>query len=181
MDSVEPYLNFCVVICKLLLKDNIQRQSVLCWQCSPHQAVAGKIYRLKHSNSYCLQPLQGLLKLNELLKKIIHNASCDLIQSDQGNEIYQKTLKYTQLLLLWTARKVLESNICKLMSKDNNCRFCPSLHYPPPPTPSQFPPGKCTSGAFFALPAMNGPLPAELKFKGNTGCMGIQTCKIKIG
>ena len=29
--SVEPYLNFSVVIFKLLLKDNVQRQSVLCW------------------------------------------------------------------------------------------------------------------------------------------------------
>ena len=28
---VEPHLNFSVVIFKLLLKDNIQRQSVLCW------------------------------------------------------------------------------------------------------------------------------------------------------
>ena len=28
---VKPYLNFSVVIFKLLLKDNIQRQSVLCW------------------------------------------------------------------------------------------------------------------------------------------------------
>ena len=28
---VEPYLNFSVVIFKLLLKDNIHRQSVLCW------------------------------------------------------------------------------------------------------------------------------------------------------
>ena len=31
-----------------------------------------------------------------------------------------------------------------------------------------FPLRKCASGAFFALPAMNGPLPAELKFKENT-------------
>ena len=28
---VEPHLNFSVVIFKLLLKDNIQTQSVLCW------------------------------------------------------------------------------------------------------------------------------------------------------
>ena len=32
-----------------------------------------------------------------------------------------------------------------------------------------FPAGKCTSGAyFFALLAMNGPLPAELNFRENT-------------
>ena len=29
--SVEPHLNFIVVIFKLLLKDNIQRQPGLCW------------------------------------------------------------------------------------------------------------------------------------------------------
>ena len=41
---------------------------------------------------------------------------------------------------------------------------------PPPPLP----PGKCASDAyFFSLLAMNGPLPAELKFRENTvfaGC-----------
>ena len=41
-------------------------------------------------------------------------------------------------------------------------------------TPLPLPlPGNCTSGAFwgifFALPAMNGPLPAEQKFSENTG------------
>ena len=34
---------------------------------------------------------------------------------------------------------------------------------PPPASP----PGKCASGTFFALPAMSGPLPAELKFREN--------------
>ena len=40
-----------------------------------------------------------------------------------------------------------------------------SLPTPHPPIPLR----KCASGAFFALLAMNGPLPAELKFKENTG------------
>ena len=39
---------------------------------------------------------------------------------------------------------------------------CPSLHYPPPLRNVHL------WGIFFALPAMNGPLPAELKFKDNT-------------
>ena len=34
---------------------------------------------------------------------------------------------------------------------------------------SPLPPGKCTSGTYSALPAMNGPFPAELKFRENTG------------
>ena len=39
-----------------------------------------------------------------------------------------------------------------------------SLTPPPPP-----PPGKlCLWCIFFAFPAMNGPLPAELKFRENT-------------
>ena len=41
---------------------------------------------------------------------------------------------------------------------------CPSLHRPPSPPPP--PLEKCI---FFALPSMNGPLPAELKFRENTG------------
>ena len=39
---------------------------------------------------------------------------------------------------------------------------CPSLHYPPPLRNVHL------WGIFFALPAMNGPLPAELKFRENT-------------
>ena len=42
---------------------------------------------------------------------------------------------------------------------------------PPPP---QFALGKCASGTFFALLAMNGPLPAELKFKENPVSVSIQ-------
>ena len=38
---------------------------------------------------------------------------------------------------------------------------CPSLHCPPPPILEKY--------IFFALPSMNGPLPAELKFRENTG------------
>ena len=39
---------------------------------------------------------------------------------------------------------------------------CPSLHCPPsPPLLEKY--------IFFALPSMNGPLPAELKFRENTG------------
>ena len=41
---------------------------------------------------------------------------------------------------------------------------CPSLHCPPPPTPFQ------EKYTFFALPFMNGPLPAELKFRENPAC-----------
>ena len=52
-----------------------------------------------------------------------------------------------------------------------------SLPPSPPPNPT-FPLGKCTSGAFFALLAMNGLLPAELKFKENTE---ITLNNIKIG
>ena len=40
---------------------------------------------------------------------------------------------------------------------------------PLPTTPPPLPPGKCTSGAYFALPAMSGPLPAEQTFRENTG------------
>ena len=43
-----------------------------------------------------------------------------------------------------------------------------SLTSLPPPPCLPFPLGKFASGAFFALPAMNGPSPAELKFKENT-------------
>ena len=39
---------------------------------------------------------------------------------------------------------------------------CPSLHCPPPPPLLE-------KYIFFALPSMNGPLPAELKFRENTG------------
>ena len=39
---------------------------------------------------------------------------------------------------------------------------------PPSPPPPPISPRKVASGAFFALPAMNGPSPAELKFKENT-------------
>ena len=47
---------------------------------------------------------------------------------------------------------------------------CPSLHRPPPHSPS----GKCTSaGIFFALPAGNGTLPAELIFSGNNATTSI--------
>ena len=43
---------------------------------------------------------------------------------------------------------------------------------PPSPLPPPPPPGKCTSGTyFFALPAMNGSSPAELKFRENTGIL----------
>ena len=38
---------------------------------------------------------------------------------------------------------------------------CPSLHCPPSPLLEKY--------IFFALPSMNGPLPAELKFRENTG------------
>ena len=38
---------------------------------------------------------------------------------------------------------------------------CPSLHCPPPPILEKY--------IFFALPSMNGPLPAELKFRETTG------------
>ena len=41
---------------------------------------------------------------------------------------------------------------------------------PPPPLP-----GKCTSGTFLALPAMNCPLAAEQKFKENTVSYFIST------
>ena len=44
---------------------------------------------------------------------------------------------------------------------------------PPPPPPPL--PGKCASGAFLALLAMNCPLPAELKFKENTVSYFIST------
>ena len=37
---------------------------------------------------------------------------------------------------------------------------CPSLHCPPPPILEKY--------IFFALLSMNGPLPAELKFRENT-------------
>ena len=41
---------------------------------------------------------------------------------------------------------------------------CPSLHRPPsPPLLEKF--------IFFALPSMNGSLPAELKFRENTGIL----------
>ena len=41
-----------------------------------------------------------------------------------------------------------------------------SLTPPNPPTPLQ---GNCASGAhFLTFPSMNGPLPAELKFRENT-------------
>ena len=43
-----------------------------------------------------------------------------------------------------------------------------SLTSLPPPPCLPFPLGKFASGAFFVLPAMNGPSPAELKFKENT-------------
>ena len=48
---------------------------------------------------------------------------------------------------------------------------CLSLHYPLPPSPSPSPsPRKVHPwGIFFALPTMNGPLPAEIKFRENTG------------
>ena len=48
---------------------------------------------------------------------------------------------------------------------------------PLPPSP---PPGKCISGAyFFALPAMNGPLPAEIKFRENTGRGFLKDWKVR--
>ena len=40
---------------------------------------------------------------------------------------------------------------------------CPSLHRPPSP-----PPPLLEKYIFFALPSLNGPLPAELKFRENT-------------
>ena len=41
-------------------------------------------------------------------------------------------------------------------------KLCPSLHYPVPPMKVHL------WGIFFALPAMNGPLPPELKCRENT-------------
>ena len=35
-------------------------------QCSPYQAVTGKIYHLKQQFLYRQQPLEGLLKLHKL-------------------------------------------------------------------------------------------------------------------
>ena len=40
---------------------------------------------------------------------------------------------------------------------------------PPSPSPSPSPRKVHLWGIFFALPAMNGPLPAEIKFRENTG------------
>ena len=42
---------------------------------------------------------------------------------------------------------------------------------PPPPPP----PGKCASGTFLALPAMSGPLAAELKFRENAASVVYKT------
>ena len=43
---------------------------------------------------------------------------------------------------------------------------------PLPPSPS---PGKCASGTFLALPAMSGPLAAELKFRENAASVVYKT------
>ena len=45
---------------------------------------------------------------------------------------------------------------------------CPSLHCPPPLLEKYI---------FFALPSMNGPLPAELKFRENTSMSAILICE----
>ena len=44
---VEPHLNFIVVIFKLLLQDNIQRQSVLCWAVTNMQKYNGLLEILR--------------------------------------------------------------------------------------------------------------------------------------
>ena len=46
---------------------------------------------------------------------------------------------------------------------------------PLPPFPPPPPPGKCASGTFLALPAISGPLPAELKFRGNAASIVYET------
>ena len=62
---------------------------------------------------------EGLLKINILFFKNAQVA----IRSDQRNEwICGKVLKYAQLFFLWT-KNILESNIFKLMSKDNSNWF----------------------------------------------------------
>ena len=62
-------------------------------------------------------------------------------------------------------------NLAPKFPCDGRVMSLTSLPPPSPPPCLPFPLGKFASGAFFALPAMNGPSPAELKFKENTGSL----------
>ena len=119
--------------------------------------------------------------------------SCDLIRSRKWMNIW-KIAKYTQLFVLWAMHfgkrtlkqdrvkwleskvlnccpKITMAGLCKIGLKGN---YIPENLAPPSEGPSSLsttpstPPPLHLWCIFFALLAMNGPLPAELKFRENT-------------
>ena len=70
---------------------------VIFCQCSPYQAVTGKIYRLKQH----FLPPSTAWRFNKIKLVVLKNTQI-VIRFDQGNElIYGTVIKYTQRFFLW--------------------------------------------------------------------------------
>ena len=131
-------------------------------QCSLNQAVTGKIYCL---NQHFLPPATASKFTKD--KYIVLKNTQVVIRSNQGNEwvYYWKVLKYTQPSFMGHAfwKENIEDKV-KLLGSivPPKAGWCHSLLYPLPHQES------APLGHTFALPAMKGPLPAELKLRENT-------------